>query len=202
MKLSDIKIEHIAILVLILLLLNSCPGKRVSEKRTRVVKTDTILLKKIDSLSKLFKDYKQVKPEVVYVKIKDNKLKRLSPQEVTKAQETESKDLLKLNEYKDTIQNKDLTIYSNILTDGKIYENNIKYELNYPVVKETITETIERNNSGLFIYSGIETSQLQLQGVNVGLQYVHKNNWLVGYGVGYSQNQKINHHIKIGLKLF
>ena len=202
MRIRDIKMEYVIIFVLILLLLKSCPSKNQKPSISRTIKRDTVLIEKIDSMHKLFKAYKTQKPKIVYVKVKADELQRLPKEQLVNYSPKEEEELLKLNEYKDTLQNKEITIYSSVLTDGKIYENKLKYELKYPVVTETIVEKHKTPQSGLFLYSGIQGNNQQFRGVNIGLQYIHRNRWFVGYGVDFLQNPKGNHQVNIGVKLF
>ena len=202
MKIRDIKIEHIIILILLLLLF----AHKLRKTPTNTVKTrveiDTVMVRKMDSIHKLFQAYKNVKPKVVYVKSSEDALKRISEYEARLNSVKPGEEVLQLNEYKDTLQNKDITIYSTVLTDGKVYENKLKYDFKYPLVTESTIEEVKVSKSGMFIYSGVGGNSMELSAINVGVQYVHKNNWFVGYGINLKNTPKPSHQIQFGVKLF
>ena len=202
MKLINLKLEHIIILALfVLLFMNNLTLKKRSPNIEKVV-YDTIYIKKIDSLSKLFKSYKNMKPQIVYVKVKDDQIARISKQEaIIENTQDIAPNVIELKEYKDTLSNKEITIFSTILTDGKIYQSDIKYELKYPVIEKTLTPK-RKNKSGLFLYSGIGGSKTQFDNLEIGLQYIHQNKWLVGYGINTLANGSPTHQVKFGIKIF
>ena len=202
MKLINIKLEHIIILALfVLLFMNNLTLKKRSSTIEKVV-YDTTYIKKIDSLSKLFKSYKDMKPQIVYVKIKDDQLERITKQEaiIENTQEM-APNVIELKEYKDTLSNKEITIFSSVLTNGKIYQSDIKYELKYPVIEKTLTPK-RKNKSGLFLYSGIGGNKTQLDNLEIGLQYIHQNKWFVGYGINTLSSNSPTHQVKFGIKIF
>ena len=202
MKLINLKLEHIIILALfVLLFMNNLTPKKRTENIEKVV-YDTTYITKIDSLSKLFKSYKNMKPQIVYVKVKDDKIERITKQEAIIENTKElAPSVIELNEFKDTLSNREVTIFSTVLTDGKIYQSDIKYELKYPVIEKTLSPN-KKNKSGLFLYSGIGGNKTQLDNLEIGLQYIHQNKWLVGYGINTLANGKPTHQLKFGIKIF
>jgi len=202
MKIRDIKIEHIIILILLLLLFAHKLRKTPTNTVETRIERDTVMVRKMDSIHKLFKAYKNVKPKVVYVKSSEDVLKRISEYEARLNSLKPGEEVLQLNEYKDTLQNKDITIYSTVLTDGKVFENKIKYDFKYPVITETTIEEVKTPKSGLFMYSGVGGNSTELSAINIGVQYVHKNKWFVGYGVNLKNTPSPTHQIQFGVKLF
>jgi len=202
MKIRDIKIEHIIILILVLLLFANKLRRTSTNTVTTRVEKDTVMIRKMDSIHKLFKAYKNVKPKIVYVKTSEDILKRITENQFRLDALKPGEEVLQLNEYKDTLQSKDITIYSTVLTDGKVYENKLKYDFKYPLVTETTIENVKVPKSGMFIYSGVGGNSTELSAINVGLQYVHKNKWFVGYGVNLKNTPNPSHQIQFGVKLF
>jgi len=202
MKIRDIKIEHIIILILVLLLFANKLRRTPTNTVTTRVERDTVMIHKMDSIHKLFKGYKNVTPKIVYVKTNEDILKRITENQASLDALKPGEEVLQLNEYKDTLQNKDITIYSTVLTDGKVYENKLKYDFKYPIVTETTIEKVKIPKSGMFIYSGVGGNSTELSAINVGVQYVHKNNWFVGYGINLKNTPKPSHQIQFGVKLF
>jgi len=202
MKIRDIKVEHIIILILLLLLFVAKLKKASIKTTVTRIEKDTVMIHKMDSIHKLFKDYKNVKPKVVYVKSSEDVLKRISKYEARLEKLNVGEEVLQLNEYKDTLQSKDIIIYSTVLTDGKVFENKLKYDFNYPVVTETTIEKIKVPQNGMFIYSGVGGNSTELSAINVGLQYVHNNKWFVGYGINLKNSPSPTHQVQFGVKLF
>ena len=202
MKIRNIKIEHIIILILVLLLFAHKLRRTSANTVTTRVEKATVMIHKMDSIHKLFKEYKNIKPKVVYVKSSNDVLKIISEYEARLDQLKPGEEVLQLNEYKDTLQNKDITIYSTVLTDGKVYENKLKYDFKYPVITETTIEEVKVPKSGMFVYSGVGGNSTELSAINIGLQYVHKNKWFVGYGINLKNTPSPTHQIQFGVKLF
>jgi len=202
MKIRDIKIEHIIILILVLFIFAHKLRRSSTNTVTTRVEKDTVMIHKMDSIHKLFKEYKNVKPKVVYVKSSEDVLKIISEYEARLENLKPGEEVIQLNEYKDTLQNKDVTIYSTVLTDGKVFENKLRYDFKYPVITETTIEEVREPQSGMFIYSGVGGNSTELSAINIGLQYVHKNKWFVGYGVNLKNAPSPTHQVQFGVKLF
>lgn len=86
-----------------------------------------------------------------------------------------------LNEYKDTLKLKNATVYSTMLSDGKIYEHSATVETK----EKTKTETVKA--SGMFLSgSAAANSDLRIDNVGIGLDYIYKNDFGFGGFVQYN----------------
>ena len=66
------------------------------------------------------------------------------------------------------------------------------------IITNTITKTIEKNNSGLFISGSFNTQKEPA----IGLDYIYKNKWIIGTQVQYDNIiQKPIVGLKVGFKL-
>lgn len=104
--------------------------------------------------------------------------------------------------YKDSLEDENLTLYYSSIVDGQLLQNNLDYKLKIPT---QITKTIEipkpypKPVNALFLNGGIGGNVHQFSSITVGLQFVSKKGWALGYDYDVLQNV---HSVKMGLKLF
>ena len=109
-----------------------------------------------------------------------------------------------LNVYKDTTKLKNATVYSEITSDGVVYGNKVTAEVEKEIITNTITKETKVFASGVFISGGAGVNNsLGLDNVNLGLDYIHKNE--VGTGVNVQYNfitKQPIYGVKVSKKIF
>jgi hypothetical protein len=137
---------------------------------------------------------RQVIPEpmVIYV---DSSQKRVPISLVDTSKHTAAKL------YKDSLEDENLTLYYESLVDGKLLQNNLDYKLKIP---KLITKTIRINtpvpmpSNGLFLNAGVGGNVNAFSSLTVGLQFVSKKGWALGYDYDVLQNV---HQVRLGIRL-
>jgi len=108
-----------------------------------------------------------------------------------------------LKHYKDTLENRDLTIYSNQLVDGLRLDAGLTYKLKVP--REVVTtKTIEypkQYQSGLFLFTEVGGHTAGLENVKLGVLFSNKTDWFVSYGYNMMASPN-THHIGVGKRIF
>lgn len=174
---------------------------RTVETKT-VIKTDTNLVKIIGELQSEFSKFKNQKPEIVYVRNTSERIIERVPQsEYDTLSKKEKEAVIPLNEYKDTLKNKDITIFSKILTDGHIFDNNLKYEFNQPVITNNISKTEVVKQKGIYLFGEVGGGQ-ENYNIGVGAAYINKKDWMYFYKLELDGVGKPLHNIGIGKKVF
>jgi hypothetical protein len=108
----------------------------------------------------------------------------------------------KANLYRDSIEDDNLTLYYESTVKGKLLNHALDYKLKIP---KLITKTIEIPKpyavpvSAFFLNGGLGGNVNQFSSVTVGLQFVSRKAWALGYEYDILQN---THHVKLGVKLF
>jgi hypothetical protein len=108
----------------------------------------------------------------------------------------------KANLYRDSIEDDNLTLYYESTVKGKLLKSVLDYKLKVP---KLITKTIEIPKpytvpvSAFFLNGGIGGNVNQFSSITVGLQFVSRKAWALGYEYDILQN---THHVKLGVKLF
>ncbi|WMX17048.1 hypothetical protein [Aureispira sp. CCB-E] len=103
--------------------------------------------------------------------------------------------------YKDSLEDDNLTLYYESLVDGQLLQNELDYKLKIP---KQITKTIRINTpvpmptNGLFLNAGVGGNINSFSSVTLGLQFVSKKGWALGYD--YDVLQKV-HQVRLGVRL-
>jgi len=192
----------IAFIIFILLFPKSC-GK---DTDTVKITTTTDTVKKIDikkvidsAVNNALSKYKPEKQTFYFYKDRI-----IEPKDTIGLNLGSNPELLTLNTYKDTTKLKNAVIYSEIVSDGKVYANKVKAEVEEKTITNTITNTITKETntkaSGLFLSGGAGVgSGLGLDNVNAGLNYIYKND--IGIGIEGQYNFNVKQPV-IGVKVF
>jgi len=192
---KNITFERVMMVVLaaivIYLLFKECgdgsgPGTGASvEKETTTTQTIDIV-KTIDQA--VNNALANQKPErTPYIIIRDEKTGKETVIEVKDTSKLNAGDLSnvkELNTYKDTTRLKNATIYSRIVSDGKVYLNDVTAIVDEKTITNTTTEKTTIHGSGLFVKGGAFFSKdvINNSQVMLGLEYIRKND--VGFGAG------------------
>ncbi len=180
-----LKIEHIIIAILAILLFFKGCGLDGSGDTTISNRIEKITTQIDSSVDLKIKNRAPEKINVIeypdrIVRIKD--VKDLPPDERNLVKE--------VNRYQDTTILDNARIYSDIISEGRILEKNIKVEIDHKEITETIT-TI-KNASGLFISPGLGYSPIYgLESLELNLMYIRKND--LGISAGAYYNPMSNH---------
>jgi len=103
--------------------------------------------------------------------------------------------------YKDSLEDDNLTLYYESLVDGQLLNNDLHYKLKIP---KQITKTIRINTpvpmptNGLFLNAGVGGNVNTFSSLTVGLQFVSKKGWALGYDYDVLQNV---HQVRLGVRL-
>lgn len=131
---------------------------------------------------------------------------RLVPvQNVNDLNKDDLSHLKEVNVYKDTTKLENAEIYSEIYAEGKVFGKKLTAKTFEKTITNTITHEKETivNGSGFFLSGGGGTDGTQFNNVNVGLDYIRKNDVGVGYSFQYDlvTGQRI-HNIRVLKKIF
>lgn len=199
-----INIERIIIALLLLFLLANfkyCGDKPVVQE---TVKTELIITEKLDSL--LNDKLSRFKPEKQLVYLEGDKVTEVPKNYVMPVSAAGTvKELMKV---KDTAVLSNGTINAEIITDGKIYSTKYKLFTKDTTVVRTIERVERYDRSGLFITAGnVLGTDLRVKDINAGLQYVHRNRWLVELNGNYTldsftpSDKRLGVGLKVGFKI-
>ena len=196
-KTFNVDIKDIAILILALFLFYKfiLNPERVVETTKETTKID--VKKEIEEAinNKLQLQQPTQQPTIIY---KD----RVVP--IYKDTPIKNTDVVKnLNKYKDTVRLKNATIYSEILSDGKVYQNKVTAEVDVKTITNTIEKKIVKYGSGFYLSPEINLNPINgIQSVGASINYIHKGD--IGFGVGAQYDfvtNNVNYGVKIHIKI-
>lgn len=173
-------------IIIIILITNKCQGEKTpSVKET--VKTVISYITVIDSAKTSLIGQKPEKvPFIVY---KDRIVKDTTGHYFIKP--NEEAELMTLNVYKDTLKLDNAEVFSEITTDGKVYDHKVKAKTTEKTITITNTKEMVINGSGLFMSGGGGINNgMGLDNINLGLDYIHKNDVGIGANVQYNFTTK------------
>lgn len=106
--------------------------------------------------------------------------------------------------YKDTLETKAVTIYSQQHINGDLIKGLLSYQLHIPQVVNTVhvKEKSTLLQSGLFAYGEIGGRSTGFTNISLGLLYTHQTKWLMSYRVQLNPIYKPTHHIGVGYRVF
>lgn len=195
MKTERLLLLVILALVICNLVLKQCSSfKNIKEEPKITITRDTVWQTKIDTFK-----VQTVKYKTVYVNKKDvsNVVDTLTEIEDISLYE-------EAREYKDTLSNDDIDIYSYNLLSGNLLDSQLSYKLKVPR-EITVTKTIEHPKtyrSGLYAFSEFGGNTSTLDNLSLGLQYNRKGNWFVSYRLNLNALENPTHNIGIGVRVF
>lgn len=106
------------------------------------------------------------------------------------------------NVYQDSLEDENLTLYYSSIVQGELLKNALDYKLKIP---KQITKTIEVSKpypspvSAFYLKGGVGGNVNQFSSITVGLQFVSKKGWSLGYDYDILEN---THSVNLGIKLF
>jgi hypothetical protein len=189
-----ITIEHIIIIVLLaMLFLKSCEKEKDCVPAKIKTITEEVTLTVRDSAKNT--EIKNRVPEKVSVIETPHKIKKVK--NVSNLSIQDRKKVKVVNRYVDTTRLDQATIYTDILSEGRILEKSIVADVDHTITTTTITETIIKQPMGLFISPGIDYSPLSgIDGIDTSIMFI-KGNWGASFG-GYYH---FRYRDPLGLKL-
>lgn len=178
-----ITIEHFIIVILaVLLCLESCEREPdcIPDKVETLTEEKTVT----KTTSGTNPEIKDQEPEVIDVIETPEKVERVKNAGDLPPEDREK--VKQVNRYLDTIQLEGATIFSEILAEGRILENNIKAEIQHKETTITTTETAIERPGGLFFSPGVNYSALGgVKAVEGSITYI-KGNWGASAGAYYN----------------
>ncbi len=176
-----ITVEWIIIAVLaILLLLKSCGSEATCPPATVETRIEERIVTTVDS--SVNAEIKNQQPEKIPVIETPTKIKRI----VGKVQENDRDKVKMINRYLDTTHLEGAVIFSEILSEGRILEQNFKAEIEHTEKTITTTKTIIKQPGGLFLSPGFDYSPAGgVEAVESSLTYI-KGNWGASAGAYYN----------------
>ncbi|WP_299434380.1 hypothetical protein [uncultured Aquimarina sp.] len=182
------------------LIQRQCVSPKVSDTKPKITKVvDTIWQTKIDTFHLQTIKYKTVYvPKVV--KGDNSKIVIRKKQEIS---EGEKHLFEEAREYKDTLHNEDIEIYSYNLLKGELLNSSLSYKLKVPrEIKSTTTiEHPPIYRSGLYGFGELGGNQEQFSNISLGLQYNRKGKWFVSYRLNFSELSSVTHNVGIGIRI-
>lgn len=189
-------IKDIAIIALLLYVLYTLFLVPENEKKT-INKTQTIEVETVTengSNNQLQLQRPKVQPAIIY---KD----RIVPvYHNTILSKTDLEKVKNLNKYQDTTHLENATIFSEILSDGKVYQNAIKAEIQVKTITNTIEKETIKYASSLFLSPEINFNPQAsfLDNVGIYVDYINKGDFGAGIGASYHLD---THTVSLGFKL-
>ena len=179
-----LKIEHIIIAILAILLFFKGCGRDGSGDTT-ITKTVEKVTTQIDSSRD--SGIKNREPEKIKIIEYRDRIIRVDEKDLPI---DERKKVKEVNRYQDTTILENARIFSDIISEGRILETNIKAEIDHKEI--TTTTTITKNASGLFISPGIGYSPIYgIEALELNFTYISKND--LGISAGAYYNPMSNH---------
>ncbi|WP_440881391.1 hypothetical protein [Tenacibaculum sp. C7A-26P2] len=114
-------------------------------------------------------------------------------------------DLVKnLNKYRDTTQLENAKIYSEILSDGTVYQNKVTAEVDVKTITNTIEKKVVKYGSGFYLSPGVNLNPINgIQSIETSINYINKGDFGFGLGVQYDLLTKdVSYGVKIHKKIF
>lgn len=187
-------------LVIAYLLFKDCSGSS-GPAQTKTTSTTTIEYQKIID-SAINTALSRQKPEKVPYVIYQDRI--YLPKDTVGLNLGATANVRDLNVYKDTTKLKNATVYSEITSDGVVYGNKITAEVEKEIVTNTITNETTVFGSGVFLSGGAGVStDLGLDNISLGLEYIHKNDIGVGINGQYNfQTKQPVVGVKVSKKIF
>lgn len=140
------------------------------ENTSSTTEDETVIITKPDD-----QEDPQAKPHIEIV----DQDRSLTPEE-----EEAGAEIQKVKKLTDIATLDNGTITSEILYKGEILKTSYKLQTNTPVVTKTVEIERTVNASGLFGYVGTTVGLSgTFQSLATGIEYVHKNRWIVGTGL-------------------
>lgn len=130
--------------------------------------------------------------------------------ELTKEQEASGDKVETVRKLNQTISLLNGTVFSEILFTGEILSSGYSLETNTPTLTKTVHTEKTIVSSGTFIYAGTSFGLSGgLKNVQAGVEYIHRNKWLIGGGLRYTtdlfiqtpMHNRLGFDVKIGFKL-
>ena len=165
-----ITIEHIIIAILaILLLFKSCGSRSDCNPVATVTTVEETVITKKDSVS--IPGIQNRQAEIVNVIETPSSVKRIT--DTKNLTEVERGQIKSVYRYQDTTRLKGSIIFSDILSEGKILDFNLKTEIDHTIKTLTTKETLVKTTGGYFISPGINYSPaLGINGVETSITYI------------------------------
>jgi hypothetical protein len=180
-----LKIEHIIIAILAILLFFKGCGRDGSGDTT-ISNTVEKITTQIDSTKD--SEIKNRVPEKIKIIEYPDKIVRVKNEKDLPVDQR--KDVKEVNRYQDTTILENARIFSDIISDGRILEKNIKAEIDHKEI--TTTTTIIKNASGLFISPSLGYSPVYgIEALELNFMYISKNDMGISAGIYY--NPMSNH---------
>jgi hypothetical protein len=197
---KSFNIKDVAIVLLVLFLLFQkaiFPEKEVvTETKTTTIDIKKEIEEAVNNRMQLQQPTQQ--PTIIY---QDRVVPVYRDTPIPKGDEDKVKNL---NKYTDTTKLDNAKIYSEILTDGTIYQNKVTAEVDVKTITNTIEKKIVKYGSGIYVMPEVRVNQVNfIESAGASIMYIHKGD--IGFGVGADYNfqtQQMNYSGKVLIKLF
>ena len=196
----SIDVKDIALIALILFgayqFLLKPEREVVTEKETTTIDIKKVVEEAINNKLQLQQPIQQ--PTIIY---KDRVVPVYKDTPIPKGDD----DLVKnLNKYQDTTHLDNAKIYSEMLSDGTVYQNKVTAEVDVKTITNTIEKKIVKYGSGFYLSPGVNLSPIRgIESVEASINYINKGDF--GFGVGAQYNlitKDISYGIKVHKKIF
>ena len=178
--------KYLALAILVIFIMNQCqdePETKTVTKIEYIERTDTItetIIKKPEVKYVLRTTTIKGKDSIIYVDRKTN-------------------EAIKVNQFSTILKSNNATADLKITVIGELLD--VTGTISYKEKQTTIKTTKTVHASGLFSY-GQGSIKSKYQNIQIGLDYVIKNKWIIGTSVDYDNFTKsVNFNVKIGIRI-
>lgn len=179
--------KYLALAILVIFIMNQCqeePEIKTVTTIEYIERTDTItktIIKEPEVKYVLRTTTLKGKDSIIYVDRKTN-------------------EAIEVNQFSTILKSNNATADLKITVIGELLD--VSGTISYKEKQTTVETTKTIHASGLFIY-GQGSIKSQYQNIQVGLDYVIKNKWIIGASADYNNFSKnIGFNLKIGIKIF
>lgn len=178
--------KYLALVILVIFIMNQC-----EEEPKIVTKTKIEYIERTDTI---FKTIIPV-PKVKYVL----RTKTIKGKDSIIYVDRKTNEAVEVNQYNTELKSNNATADLKITVIGELLD--VTGTISYKEKVTTINTTKTVHASGLFIY-GQGSIKSQHQNIQLGLDYVIKNKWIIGTSVDYNNFTKsVNFNLKIGFRI-
>lgn len=159
-----------------------------------------VKIKTVTKVVKVHDTITNVKIDTIYSRVIVEKIKNVKGETKIVYIDTTTNTSIEAKQYKTTILSNEASANLKITTSGELLD--VQGTIDYPKEVKTITKTITKSKSGLFLYGQVPINTNNIN-IEAGAIYQFKNSLMVLCGVQYNQFTKSGDiKVGIGIKIF
>ena len=179
--------KYIALVILVIFIMNKC-----QDEPETITVTTIEYIKTTDTITETIIEKPEIKYIITTTTIKGKDSIIYVDRKTNKA--------IKVNQFSTILKSNNATTDLSITVIGELLD--VTGTISYKEKVTTLKTTKTVHASGLFVY-GKGSIKSKYQNIQIGLDYVIKNKWIIGTSVDYNNFTKsANFNVKIGFKIF